>query len=191
LHAFQNAITDSNINTTFSCVSPLAEVVSLNWHEAASWLISRGASVWYEDNGGLQRSVVSLTYDMAMVRLLGLHVDSPCFLGSIQTRLCQMLKYWVYEERRSFIVELIDAGAQLCYVTARHIQILPWIQQLVDGRERCRHVALFMMHGASERRDIMRLIAREVWNTRLEVDVWSPVVVPPSLRRKSTRLNKP
>jgi len=178
LAALKTAITDSNINTQFDIEPPLGEAVARYWHEAASWLISRGASLYYIDRNAQICSVMSLTGDMAMVRLLGLNVHSPCFIsggnyGCSQTRLCHILEHRADQYFESFIIELIDAGAQLSHVTAHGIAIPQWVQQLADGRERCRHVVmLLLMHRASERRDIMRLIAREVWDTRLETKVW-------------------
>jgi len=182
------SITASNINTlSFDLQSVLAHAVRLNWVDGVTYLLSRGASMWYAIDTRYSRSVVWNAQNMSMMRLLKVHVNSPLYLfdGGVvpqQTKLRQLLV--IFDELdRAFVTELIDAGATL----PLDLHQLPqWITERANSRDSCRHITLLLMHRPAGRgADIMRLIAREVWATRTDTNAWCE----PPLRR-SARLKK-
>jgi hypothetical protein len=167
LEAFQKALIGVDVNAFVGGYNPLVEAVNEDWIDGVAWLLSHGTSLLYHP-----QRVMANTQSVAMIRLLGLRVNSPT--NNPRHRSCTRLEMLLFNTppdafERAFAIDLIDAGARL--------PILPpyWLQRIVDGRECCRHITLWLMSKSRYDVNVMRLIAREVWATRLDTDAWMPL----------------
>jgi hypothetical protein len=174
LEAFKAALNGVNI------ANALEEAVSKDWIEGVAWLLSIGAKEQHARRNTTTRVVVLFhaplepiivfTKSLAMVRLLGLHVDSQAlnWLQRPKTRLQLLLDAGrVTAVQHAFVIDLIDANARV------PLDVPDWVRRIVSGRENCRHIVLMLMQRSKHCAHMMCLIARDVWDTRLDTDAWA------------------
>jgi len=193
LAELQACITDANINNPiFEAIdyTPLACAIRYGWFEGVTWLLKQGALLWLPIVDEHVLCLGSFTENVAMIRHLGLNVESNlCDIDDAKYRITRLVlvildihaKKSCPETRRAFTIDLIDAGASLD--SAKHMltTIPAWIENHVAGRARCRHVVYMIIWMCRLRKFdavVTRALVGEIWPaTRLDKE-WFPVYLP-------------
>ncbi len=183
LKLLQRRITPDNVNAELGIgETPLMVAAKYGQTQAVAMLLQLGADVrtqkYYDwDGNGVQ--ALHVARDSATVRLL-VHGGAPVDAGVLTP-----LSYALRDNRVDAARTLIDYGARLDRVSC---PIPRWMADYVSAREWCRHAARVVVgirkfrHStvlSTNGRDAIQLIARLVWQTRMD-PAWEQCPEPPA-----------
>jgi ankyrin repeat protein len=170
-----------NVNATDDCSSGWTALHYAAWkgHIACvQWLLERGASALLRDASGQLPLHLSARYGHSQCCRLLVRASGDCDIDStISDDDYFTPLYWaIYNKHDRCAIELLDMGASLSLVTFdAFISEIPHIvREYPKARARCLRataitLSVHRQRGAINNVDVLRLIGRLVWASRMEV----------------------
>jgi hypothetical protein len=201
LQQLRVALTGGNVNDVDS-----NDWTVLHWAarygraECANYCIEMGANVnTHSIYGFTPLRIASLSGHVNVVRVL---LDADALVDATDDDGWTPLKFAIYIKRVDVARLLMDRGARASNVKlGSSVQSIPyWINALMEWRSNCRFVSIVLIGIHKYRRttmtgnndiNVLRLISKHIWSTRMD-DVWAtPIVVETKkLRRNPKRGGK-